>query len=676
MTSASPEEAPRWDRRHAEAYLESLTGATPPEPCTFQTIPERNGADASLARILHGTLEELGDQLEELNAAGAGVFVAVNGTDLQGRTAENVVAVRALFADFDGGPPSKWALEPSFFVQSARGPHPYWLTEPGAPLDRFSGAQIQLAEFYGSDRSVHDLPRVMRLPGFLHCKAEPRLVTFEGGSQRRYSLEEVLAAHPVKRAAAPATEVPQGDRPGIDPAQVLRGVDEGGRDETLYRYACKMRRRNFELAEAEALILLAARACRPAFPDSEALRKVEQAWKHPPAAPLGREEVSPPAIEDRAPRGARPDDWIRPGEGLAARVIPTERVSLASTFPTLHRNTREGLPTGATVGILGGPDSGKTGVAMTMADVAERQGWTVIHLTNDNGCEPAEVRWGQMMGFDRSKLETGDAQELADFKTTFAARRIWMPDPELVDERLRPINTLQHVIEEGKKRFAGQKVLLLVDSPQVIEPDGKPQREERLRILAVMKLLRSASMIPGWIVVAPTQINREAFKFRNQSKNTRPLTAGAGTAGIEFGFDLMLFLDPEGCPEGRVGCAVTKNKPGAGRKPQFLIEWDQERARASEPDEGLLEEEALAIAKEEAEKLNQKILAAISGTQGASTHIVKAMVRGPGCAEKRVETQMQALLREQRLRVEQRGNSSAKHWFLGESERWRLEGAR
>lgn len=61
-------------------------------------------------------------------------------------------------------------LQPSFVVESSPGKyHVYWLIDD-CSLDKFSDYQKALAETFGGDPSVTDLPRVMRVPGFLHQK--------------------------------------------------------------------------------------------------------------------------------------------------------------------------------------------------------------------------------------------------------------------------------------------------------------------------------------------------------------------------------------------------------------------------------------------------------------------------------------------------------------------------
>lgn len=189
------------DLAMTSAFLDALGG--PSSPFTFQTFEDSASKSPGLARIFHGTLEQHASTLAKLNAQGAGIFVTISLTDLQGRKSHNVVALRALFIDVDGPAPATYPLPPSILCTSGGGPHAYWLLSPGQPLNEFSPAQKQLATFYGSDPKVHDLPRVMRLPGFWHLKGPPTLVTCTL-APNRYTIAEVLAAHPVAAPLPPA----------------------------------------------------------------------------------------------------------------------------------------------------------------------------------------------------------------------------------------------------------------------------------------------------------------------------------------------------------------------------------------------------------------------------------------------------------------------------------------
>lgn len=141
---------------------------------TFQTFPE--GATQSIKlppTILHGNLKEHAARLTQLNNAGHAIFVMVNQGDLQGRSAKNVVRVRALFVDSDAGPIDpllQAAITPHIAVESSPGRGHVYFNVADCPLDKFKERQHALAARFNGDPSVCDLPRVMRLPGFFHLK--------------------------------------------------------------------------------------------------------------------------------------------------------------------------------------------------------------------------------------------------------------------------------------------------------------------------------------------------------------------------------------------------------------------------------------------------------------------------------------------------------------------------
>lgn len=84
-----------------------------------------------------------------------------------------------------------------------------------------------------------------------------------------------------------------------DPDAILAGIDEGARDNTLFRYACLLRRDKITRKQADVLILKAAASCDPPFPEKDALRKVEQAWEYPSekAKLLAGETIALPTVE-------------------------------------------------------------------------------------------------------------------------------------------------------------------------------------------------------------------------------------------------------------------------------------------------------------------------------------------------------------------------------------------
>ena len=100
---AGPKNGFEPDLNQAHAFLKLLD----PEAgaFTFQTFDDTPTKSRSLAKVWHGSLEDLAEPLATLQQAGAGVFVTINETTLSGRrTAQSIVAVRAVFVDLDGAP--------------------------------------------------------------------------------------------------------------------------------------------------------------------------------------------------------------------------------------------------------------------------------------------------------------------------------------------------------------------------------------------------------------------------------------------------------------------------------------------------------------------------------------------------------------------------------------------
>ena len=148
------------------------------EAVTFQTFDDdADRKQPELANILHGDIDECATKLQRLNARGAGVYWMVNYGDGLGRSEPNVTSVRAVFLDLDGAPPQPVlaaGVEPHAVIESSPGKwHIYWLVS-GCKLEQFKAVQTALAAKFNGDTSVNDLPRVLRVPGFIHAKRDTK----------------------------------------------------------------------------------------------------------------------------------------------------------------------------------------------------------------------------------------------------------------------------------------------------------------------------------------------------------------------------------------------------------------------------------------------------------------------------------------------------------------------
>ena len=188
---------------------------------TFQTFDDnQDRKDPGRVSVRHGTLEQHFEHLVRYSERGAGVFVVINKTDLRGRTAENVEKVRACFCDLDGVPLQpvlNHELEPSILVESSKERwHTYYIAQD-VSLEAFTELQHSIADAFDGDHACCDLPRVMRLPGFLHQKvkdsvrSEPFMTRIEQCHvDLTYTYNQLKEAFPVKQT--PVAEHTSGNR--------------------------------------------------------------------------------------------------------------------------------------------------------------------------------------------------------------------------------------------------------------------------------------------------------------------------------------------------------------------------------------------------------------------------------------------------------------------------------
>jgi hypothetical protein len=179
-------------------FLEALDPKA--EFFAFQTFDDnKSRRDRRLARTLHGTLDKLGAALEDLNRRGAGIFVTVNDIRLGcERKIQNLGRIRAVWQDDDIGWSGDYPLMPSAVVQSSPGKFQrYWLVDGLSP-EEHQAVMRRLVASYGADANVHDLVRVLRLPGFYHMKnpKQPQFVELFEAPGWVYSAEQILEAFP------------------------------------------------------------------------------------------------------------------------------------------------------------------------------------------------------------------------------------------------------------------------------------------------------------------------------------------------------------------------------------------------------------------------------------------------------------------------------------------------
>lgn len=183
---------------------------------TFQTFDDSNKHHKELTKVIHGDFDNVKSDLVKLNKRGAGIFVTVNKTNFKGRSASNIKRVRAFFIDLDHSPlesVQSAPISPHVVIESSpKRWHCYWFVLD-VPLDKFKAVQQALAREFNGDSSVCDLPRVMRLPGFVHRKGKPFTSRIHEDTGGEITYEDFIAAfniEPVQQQRIIRDDMPKG----------------------------------------------------------------------------------------------------------------------------------------------------------------------------------------------------------------------------------------------------------------------------------------------------------------------------------------------------------------------------------------------------------------------------------------------------------------------------------
>lgn len=298
-------------------FLACLHNCTPEEagiiPCTWQTFDDLKPGGkprGGLARMIHGHFQDVAKELKALNQNGAGIFISICATDGKGRRKSNMVAARGWWCDVDTKdarvPLEDFAalpLAPTMTVQTPGGWHLYWLAEAPTPfsedftreaLEAQERSIAQALSTFGGDLKAVDVARVLRVPGFLHLKAEPRMVHQVQTEGPRYTPEEVRRAFPLpneKPQAMPARSAGMvrpapSSRDGIFTragrylSTMSPAISGQGGHQATFAAALKLVT-GFDLTEEEALTLLWEHfnpRCEPPWDLEELRHKVADAW--------------------------------------------------------------------------------------------------------------------------------------------------------------------------------------------------------------------------------------------------------------------------------------------------------------------------------------------------------------------------------------------------------------
>lgn len=174
-----------------------------------------------------GKYKSVENTLKNHNAMNRGVFFVVN---FGGHDDESISRINAQFVEMDTGSFEEqqkkvdaFPFPPSMIMKTQKSLHVYWFTDGIAKVERFRVIQTQLVKHFDGDPMCVNESRVMRLPGFQHCKkdtpVEVTCISFH--PERKYTQDQLSDALP--EVQLQPVEKKHGTEKGLD--TVMRSCD-------------------------------------------------------------------------------------------------------------------------------------------------------------------------------------------------------------------------------------------------------------------------------------------------------------------------------------------------------------------------------------------------------------------------------------------------------------------
>lgn len=294
--------------------------------------------------------------------AGTHVYFGANPRSRNGGKAEDVALARCLFADFDHGctleqARLKWTdaciPEPTVIVATGGGIHAWWrLQEPLNDLKVWTELQDALAVRLGSDRSITDAPRIMRMPGFVNWKypERPTCTVLACEPDRAYGLEEFPEPGAFQNVENKVPLAPAGSLSALSKRFLEDGylIPGYGRRDTVFTVACDLKARQWAQGDAEVAIMRRARQLGLGPDDlSDLPRQIANAFKGERTPLQGPAEQAQVVIDDTPAIGIR---------------------DLLQRNPTMRRPiVHDLLRSGETMNIIAAPKTGKSWMVLDLA---------------------------------------------------------------------------------------------------------------------------------------------------------------------------------------------------------------------------------------------------------------------------------------------------------------------
>ena len=312
-------------------------------------------------------LKDAPDIIADLTKLGGGtdMYFGANPRNVKGGgEAKHVSIARCLYADFDGGTTIEQARlawrdnlipEPTVIVATGGGVHAWWrLSEPCHDMDLHCAYQKALASRLGSDKCIHDAPRLMRLPGFVNTKYDHKPLCYVASldTDNTYSLSDFPdpTERESERVSVVVPPVPK-SMSNLSHRFLNEGyVMPAGRRQTVFTVACDLAARSWDEGDAVKVIEERAQTLGLSeFDFKDLSRQIANAFKQPRLPCVGDAESVLPAVPDSA-------------------LVISRAVDLIHAHKEMRRPIIKGLlRSGETMNIIAPPKTGKSWLVSNLA---------------------------------------------------------------------------------------------------------------------------------------------------------------------------------------------------------------------------------------------------------------------------------------------------------------------
>ncbi len=240
--------------------------------------------DHDLELKKRGALHVADDEADIRNEECYGVFWTPN--EFEGdRKAVNLTKINFWYVDIDSGEKPTMLnqlltaiLKPTLIVETKKGYHAYWHALDATP-ENFQLVARGLIEKFNGDPACKDVCRLLRVPGFWHCKdpTDKFMIKYVFDQDKSYSEAKMLICFPIKKPKIAKLDY-KGDNADLideknwDRIFKLNRIGNGSRNNEFSKIAFWLRDAGF----SESVVLNTIQRMNMTLPDPLDNREIEK----------------------------------------------------------------------------------------------------------------------------------------------------------------------------------------------------------------------------------------------------------------------------------------------------------------------------------------------------------------------------------------------------------------